>query len=454
LKVTREKTESSQAFLTVEMEPAEMEAALEDAYRRLAQKASIPGFRKGKAPRAIVERNLGHGRLLEEAVDRLLPQAYQQALKEQEIDPYAQPEMEITQMEPLVFKAVVPLPPTVELGDYRSVRMTPDPVDIKDENVNAVLEELRHQYATWEPVDRPLDYADMAIMDINGEVEGKPYVKKAAAQYPVVKESASPAPGFSEQIVGLNKDEEKEFTLPFPEDYPNKNVAGKEGRFKVKLYEIKEAKLPELDDAFARQVSPEFKSIDDLREEAVKSLRLRGEENSRMDFEERVINAVIEQAKVEYPPILVDMEISRIINEQARQLQMSGRGMDDYLKMANKTVEQLQEELRPVATKNVTASLVLGSVAEAEKIEATEEDIQNGIDNMTRGAEGDRQEELRRLLDTPQTRQSLTQSLKTRKTIERLAGIAKSAEIVENKDSGEKQETAAGEPPKEEKQSE
>jgi trigger factor len=450
LKVIREKVENSQAFLTVELEPAEMETGLQDAYRRLSQKASIPGFRKGKAPRAVVERHLGKSRLLDEAIDRLLPQAYEQALKEQEIEPYAQPELEIAQTDPLIFKAVVPLKPTVELGDYRSIRMTPNPVEIKDENVNAVLDELRLQYATWEPVDRPLALSDMAVMDISGEVEGRPYVKKLAAQYPVVKDSASPAPGFAEQIIDMKKDEEKEFNLGFPADYPNKNVAGKEVHFKVKLHEVKEQKLPELDEAFVKQVSTEFKTVEDLREEAVKGLRMRGEESSRMDFEERAINAVIEQSKVEYPPVLVTVETNRIINEQARQLQLSGRGMDEYLKMTNKTVEQLQEELRPIATKNVTASLVLGRVAEAEKVEVAEADIENGINNMVRSAPEERREEMRRLMDTPQTRESLRASLKTRKTIERLTDIAKSSEIGENKDRGENT-TVTEEKPEEEK---
>jgi trigger factor len=452
LKITREKVENSQAFLTVEMEPAEMEAGLQDAYRRLAQKANIPGFRKGKAPRVVVERQLGKSRLLEEALDHMLPQAYQQALKEQDIDPYAQPELEIATTEPLVFKAVVPLKPTVELGDYRSIRMAPNQVDIKDENVDAVLDELRHQHATWEPVERPLALNDMAVMDISGEVEGKPYVQKAAAQYPVIKETISPAPGFPDQIVGMNKEEEREFTLSFPADYPNKNVAGKEGHFRVRLHEVKEEKLPDLDEAFVKQISAEFKTVADLREEAAKSLKVRGEENSRMEFEERVINAVIEGSKVAYPPVLVEMETNHIVNEQARQLQMSGRGMDEYLKMTNKTVEQLQDELRPTATRNVAAALVMGRVAEAEKIEVSEADIENGIDNMVRSTPEERREEMRRFLDTPQTRQSLRQSLLTRKTIERLTGIAKSSEIAENKDSGEN--TAAEEKPKEEKENE
>jgi trigger factor len=425
LKVTKDKEENRQAFLTIEMEPAEMEDGLQHAYERLVKKADIPGFRKGKAPRAIVERTLGKARLLEDALDHLLPQAYEQAIKEQAIEPYGQPELEITQSQPLIFKAVVPLMPTVELGDYRSIRMQPEPVDIKEENTNAVLEELRHQHATWEPVTRPLAYDDMAVIDINGEVEDKPYVKRAAAQMQVTKDQITPAPGFAAQIVGMKKGEEKEFDIKFPADYPGETVAGKEGHFKVKLHEIKEEKLPGIDDGLATQVSPEFKTLDILKEEVTKSLKLRGEERARIDFEEKLINAVVEQSKVEYPPVLIDLETNRILNEQARQLQLTGQGMDQYLKSINKTAEQLHEELRPVATKNVAAALVLGKIADEEKIEVTQADMENGIDNMARSVAADKKDEFRKLLDNPRTRDSLEQSLKTRKTIERLTEIAK-----------------------------
>jgi trigger factor len=425
LKVTKEKVENSQAFLTIEMEPADMEAGMQHAYQHLVQKANIPGFRKGKAPRHVVERTLGKDRMLEEAIDHMVPEAYQQALKEQEIEPYAQPQVEITQAEPLIFKAVVPLMPAVTLGDYKSIQMSPEPVDIKEENINSVIEELRHQHATWEPVDRALDYNDLAVIDINADSEEKPFVQRVGSQYQALKDSISPAPGFADQIVGMKKGESKEFDLTFPEDYPGSQFAGKQAHFKVNLHEVKEEKLPELNDDFAAQVSPEFKTVQTLREEVVKSLKLRGEENARMDHEEKVINAAVEQAKIEYPPVIVDLEINRILNEQARQLQMTGQGMDEYLRSINKTPAQLQEELRPIAQKNVAASLVLSKIAETEKIEVTEDEINNGINNMCRGVAEDKQEEMRKMLDTPQNRQSLTQSLKTRKTIERLTDIAK-----------------------------
>lgn len=441
MKVTKEKVENSQAYLTIEMEPADMEEGMKDAYHHLVQTANIPGFRKGKAPRPVVERTLGKARMLEEAIDHMIPEAYRKALEEQKIQPYAQPEVEITKADPLVFKAIVPLVPTVTLGDYKSIRLQPEVPEIKEENINSVMEELRHQHATWEPVDRPVQYNDLTVIDINADDnEDKPLVKKASSQYQVLKDSISPAPGFAEQLIGMKKGEKKEFDLKFPDDYPSRQIAGKPAHFRVTLHEIKEEKLPELNDDFARQISTQFTTLEDLRKEAEKSLKLRAEERARMDFEEKIINTAVEQSKIEYPPVVIDIEVERIINDQARQLQMSGQGLDDYLKRINKTPQQLVDELKPLAKRNVEASLVLSKISEEEKIEVTEEEIMNGINNMVRSISTDKQEEMRKLLDTPQTRQSLIQSIKTRKTIERLADIAKN-----------KQEESAKEKKEEEK---
>jgi trigger factor len=447
LKVTREKVENSQAFITVEIEPSEMEAPMESSFKRISQKANIPGFRKGKAPRAIVEQYVGKESIIEDALKHLVPQAYEQALKEQEIEPFAQPEVEITQTDPVIFKAVVPLAPNVELGDYQSIEIEPEEVEVTDENIDAVVEELRHQNATWEPVDRPLEYNDLATIDINSNADEKPYVQRVGTQYQVVKDSVAPAPGFADQIVGMKKGEEKEFKLTLPDDYPNTAIAGKEATFKVKLSEIKKEILPELNDEFVGTISKELKTIDDLREEVGKNLKIQHEERVRTEFQEKVVETAIERSKIDYPPILVEMEINRILNEQARQLQMSGRNIEDYLRSINKTEGQLREELRPVATKNVEASLTLSKVAEAEKIEVTDSEIDESIDNMAGNVPEERREEMRKMLDTPQTRESIKQSMLTRKTIEMLADIAssKKSEKPETGTTKKKQEGGEGE---------
>jgi len=428
VKVTREKIENCQAYLTVEMEPTEMAESMEDGYRHLVQRANIPGFRKGKAPRAVVERQLGKERMLEEAIEHLLPRAYEQAVKEQELKPYAQPEIEIVQTEPVIFKAVVPLPPTVELGDYQGIRLTQEPVTVTDENVNNVLENLRHQNAVWEPVARPLAHNDMAVLDINSTVEEKPFLQRVGAQYQLEKDSVLPLPGFVEQLLGMSKGEEKEFKLKLPDDYATAELAGKEVSFKVKILEVKEEKLPALDDAFAQQISSEYQTLDVLRGKVAESLKQSAEEQSRINFEQLLIKAAVEKAVANFPPVLVEMELNRLLNEQARQLQMSGISIEVYLQNIKKTEAELREELRPAAARNITGSLVLDKIAEVEKVEVSDTDVNAEIERIVGGTVENKKEEVRQLLATPQNRDSLIRSLLTRKTMDRLVTIARGPE--------------------------
>ncbi len=425
MKVTNEKTENCQVFLSIEMEPAEVEESLEKSYYRLVRKMNIPGFRKGKAPREILERYIGKDSLLEDALDNLLPEAYEKAIKEQKIEAIAQPHIEIAQTDPVVFKATVPLPPKVELGDYHHIQVTPEPVESTGDDVNAVIEQLRHRHATWEPVERPVDFDDLVVLDIESNIEDKPFINQKAVQYQVLRDLPFPAPGFAEQLLGMKKNEEKEFKLQFPSDFPRGELAGKVPSFKVKISEIKQERLPELDDEFASRVNPDFKTLDSLQERVSTDLKLRAEEKARIDFEERVIEAVVDLAELEFPPILVEMEVARLLNEQSRHLQMSGKGLEEYLGTINKTKEELQEELHPVATKRVIRSLVLGNIAEEEKIEVSESEVNAEIENMIK-SDTDNKDELPKFLNTPQARKSIEQLLITRKTMQRLVEIAKS----------------------------
>jgi trigger factor len=428
VKVTKDKTENSQVFLTIEMEPAEVENALEMAYHRLVKKTNIPGFRKGKAPRLILERYIGKESLLDDALDSLLPEAYQRAIKEQEIEAIARPDIEIVQTDPVVFKAVVPLRPVIELGNYRDIRAAPEPVEVNDSDVNTVIEQLRHQQATWEPVERPVALGDMVVLDIESTIGGEPFISRKAVQFQVVEGASLPAPGFSQQLVGMERNQEREFVLEFPPDYPRGELAGKSASFKVKVTEVKQERLPELDSEFAEQVSPEFKTMDKLREEISTGLRLRAEERAKMDLEERVVEAAVGQAKVEFPPVLVAMEVDRLLDQQLQRWQMGDKRLDEYLKSIKKTEAELRDELRPLATQRVTRSLVLGKITDEEKIEVTDSEIDTEIESMTKGAAeskaDNKKEELSRFLNTPQSREAIRQSLIKRKSIQRLVEIA------------------------------
>ncbi|MDP2730014.1 MAG: trigger factor [Dehalococcoidales bacterium] len=426
MKVTNEKTENRQAFLTVEMEPAEVEESMEGAYRQIVKKTKIPGFRQGKAPRAILERYIGKERLFNEALNNLLPSAYEKAINEQEIEAFAQPQIEVAQTDPLVFKVMVPLKPVVKLGDYRQIEIAPEPVkEVTGEDIDEVIERLRHQHATWEPVDRPVEFNDLVVLDIESHVEDKPFINQKGAQYQVIRDQSFPLPGFSEQLANMKNNEEKKFKLQVPPDYPGNELAGKEAVFKVKLSEIKQEILPELNNNFAQEVSADFKSLASLRKRIESELKNKAEENARLNYEDRVVDAVVNLSEMDFPPILVETEISRFLNQR---FQNSSQGLDEYLSNVNKTEEEIREELRPPATEKVSRSLVLSKVAEEEKIEISPAQIDTEIKNITEGANSNKVE-LEKALNTPQFRTSIEQTLFTRKTIQRLTEMANKGKI-------------------------
>jgi trigger factor len=424
MKVTKEKTENSQAYLLVEMEPAEVEESLEKSYRQLVQRTRVPGFRLGKTPRVIFERYYTRQGLLDKAIEDLVPQAYEKAIKEQEIEPIARPQIEITQAEPLVFKAIVPLKPTVKLGDYNQLRLTAEPAkEVGDKDVDEVIEALRHQHATWEPVAREVQSGDLVTIDIWSEVDGKPYINQKGGQYQATAGSAFPMPGFAEKIIGMKPEEEKEFTLSFPADDPRTEYAGKEVKFKIRLNEIKEEKLSDLNDDFAKLVNAELTTIAALRERMTTNMKLRAEDDAKKAYEDKILDTAVSQSQIEFPEVLVDSEIHRMMDQQFQTRER----LEAYLKSTNKTEEQLHEELHSeyhdLATTRVKRSLLLGKVAEEEKIKVEASEIDTEIEKMLKASEADR-DRLKSALDTQEFRESISRTLLTNKTIERLKTIA------------------------------
>ena len=443
MKVKAERIENSQVVLEVEVEPEEEERSLEAAYRRLVKSTNIPGFRKGKAPRAMVERYLGREFLLQDALERLVPELLNQAIEEQELQPVAQPDVEVTQTEPVVaFKAVVPVSPTVELGDYRGLRVEREPVEVSDEDVNRVVDQLREQHAPWEPVDRAVQLNDLVTMDVEGRVGEEELERREGIQYEVLDGFAFPVPGFAEKLVGLEKDKEAEFTISFPPEHERSELAGQECWFKVLVTEVKEKKLPEADDEFARSVGEEFETFEALRERIMSNLKGMAEQQAGRAYEEEVVDAVVEQAKVEFPPVLVESEIDRLIRDQERELNLSKLSLEDYLGRMKMSAEQLRDELRPVATKRIARSLVLSKVVEDEKIEVSDEEINAEIEEVAQGA-GERGPEFRDFFSSPIGRQALEQTLLTRNTVNLLTQLASGeADAGEPEDEGAESEAA------------
>ncbi len=427
MKVTKEKNESCQAFLTIEMETTEVEESLEQAYHRLVRRANVPGFRKGKAPRPILERYIGREKLLENALDSLIPQAYDKAIKEQGIEAIAQPQIEVTQTEPVVFKVIVPLKPIIKLGDYDHLKIEmPNVAEVTDGQVDAVISELRHQHADWESIElRPADFGDLVVIDVESSIEGKQLTDQKSVAYQLRRNVPVPAPGFAEQLTGMKKDEVKEFKLKLPDNYSVSDLAGKEVSFKVKVSDISQEVLPELNNQFVGKVKPELETwtLDALRQEIAAELKRNDEKSTIQKLEEKVIEAIVGVSEVEFPPILVETELNRILNQRFPKGQEE---LEEYLKRINKTPEAFHQGLHPLAASRVTRSLVLGKVSEMEKIEVSDAEMDTEIENIIK-TYPDNEEETRKILDTPQNREALKNGILSRKTLQRLVEIAKAS---------------------------
>lgn len=421
MKVATKKIENSQVVLDIEVGTSEVEKSLDETYRRLVNQLSIPGFRRGKAPRPVLERHIGRQTFFQKALEQLIPQVYEQAVKSEGIEAIAQPQIEVIQTEPVILKAIVPVSPTVKLGNYYDIRLESESVEITGEEVDAAIEQLRYQQAVLLPVERSVQFGDAVILDVDASIQGKPVLNYKDAVCEVVEHSSLPLPGFTEKLEGMEKNKQKNFTLSFSGDYAIKEFAGKECAFSVVIAEIKERRLPELNDELARSVGSG--DLASLRERISSDLRARAEERARSDFRRRVVDAVVELSEVEYPPVLEEMEIDRLIGKEAGNFPGGMKELEDYLMRMERTVEEHREELRPVAARRLARSLVLDKVAEAGKIEVTASEVDNEVERILKDA-GEKAEEARKLLELSQTRKSIQQFILVRKTEERLEQIA------------------------------
>jgi trigger factor len=409
--------------MKVEIEPAEIDASLEHAYHHVVKEVAVPGFRKGKTPRAVLEQYVGKEALRKEAVEELVPELCMKIIDEQKLEVVAQPQVEVLQQDPLVFKAIFSLRPEVELGDYRSIRIERPTVEVGDSEVDEFMQKLRERHGEWTPASRPAGFEDMVIIDVTQAEKGGETKSHEGQQVLLMKDSMLPLPGFSEHVVGLAAGEEKEFTISFAQDYRLKELAGKEFLFKVKVNEVKEKHLPELDDEFAKSLGEGMDTIDALRKYAADGLKRAAEDRASKEYEDKVLESVVgSAAKLEYPPVLVEDEINRLLRDRDMALRDRG-GLRSYLKVFKKTEEELREELRPRAVEQVRRELVLGKIAEDEKIAVAPPEVDAEIENMMKGA-GDNAERLQELFGSPQAHQIMENRMIARKAVQRLVNIA------------------------------
>lgn len=385
MKAVFEGKEGNKVSFNFEIGTEEFEKAVQQAYLKNRSRFNIPGFRKGRAPRKIIELNYGEGIFYEEALNSILPEQYEKAVEELELEPVDTPEVDIEEIEkgnPILVKIEVDVKPEVKLGDYKSIELEKIEYNVTDEMIETEIESLQNANARLiDANDREAKERDLLTIDFEGYVDGEKFPGGSAEGHQLELGSNTFIPGFEEQLVGKAKDEEVEVNVTFPEEYHEESLAGKDATFKVKIHDIKEKQLPELDDEFAKDVS-EFDTLEELREDIKERLEKDLKEQERIEKENKVIEKVMEISEVDIPEGMIESQI----DDELRQFdfRMRGQGLDleQYLKLTGMTVEDLREQFRPAATNRVNADLVLEEIAKVEEITATEEDIDEELKKM------------------------------------------------------------------------
>lgn len=382
MKVTRDSSSPIELKLTVEMAAEDENPYLERSYRRTVGRVNVPGFRRGKAPRRVVERVVGRTALLQEALDYMVPETLDRVLREEEVRAFGEPSIEVTDLDPVAFTATVPLEPTVELGDYRAIRVTADAEEVGAEQIDAVLENIRQEQALWEPVERPAQYGDRLNLNVKGVIGEETVVDDADVEYVPEAENVLPFPGFAPHLLGLSEDDESEFTMTVPADYPREQYAGKEVAFWVEVLSVKEKTLPDLDDELAKSVGEGYDDLATLRATLTENMTARAAAEARGRLEQQSLEALCDAAVVNASPLLYERELEALMSERERMLRQQGIDLPTYLRYIGRTPEQFQEEMRPSAERRLLSGLVLRKLAEAEAIEVSDDDVQSEVDRM------------------------------------------------------------------------
>ena len=385
MSVQVETLEKSMAKLTIEVSAEEFETALDKAYKKNKNKISLPGFRKGKAPRAMIEKMYGTGVFYEDAANDLIPNAYESAAKESELEIVAQPSIDVTQIEkgkPFIFTATVAVKPEVTLGEYKGIEVEKKTAEVTDEELQAEIDKVRESNSRMITVDdRAVQDGDITTIDFEGFVDGEPFEGGKGEDYPLTIGSHSFIDNFEEQLIGKNIGEETEVNVTFPEQYQAEELQGKPAVFKVTIKEIKVKELPELDDDFAQDVS-EFDTVDEYKEDLKKKLLENKEAALKREKEEDVVGKIIENATMEIPDPMVDTQVRQMVQEFSQRIQSQGLSLQQYMQFTGMTPESLTNELQPQALKRIQSRLVLEAVAEAENIETSDEDLEKELEKM------------------------------------------------------------------------
>ena len=380
-----EKLEHNMAKLTIEVSAEELEKALQGAYNKQKKNISIPGFRKGKVPRQMIEKMYGPEVFYDDAANQLIPEAYGKVYDEKDLEIVSQPKIDIVQIEkgkPFIFTAEVALKPEVTLGEYKGLKVEKISNRVTQKEIEAKLVEEQEKNArTVSVTDRPVQDKDEVVLDFEGFVDGVAFEGGKGENYPLTIGSGAFIPGFEEQLIGANQEEEKEVNVKFPEEYHAKDLAGKEAVFKCTVHEIKVKELPELDDEFASEVS-EFETLDAYKADIKAKIKEQKIAEGKRKQEDKAVEEAVANAQMDIPDAMVDTEVRQMANDFAQRLQQQGLTLDQYFQFTGMTAEKMTDELKPQALKRIQTRLVLEAIVKAENIEISDEKIDEEIQKM------------------------------------------------------------------------
>ncbi len=390
-----EKTKNAnEVKVEITVEAEKFDEAVKKVYFKSAKYFNIPGFRKGKAPMPIVERYYGKEIFYEDAFNEVAKEALEETIKENKLDVVSRPDIEVTQIEKgkdLIFEATMQTKPEVELGKYKGIEIQKIEYNVTDEDINYELEHMQEHNSRLISIEnRPVEKGDIATIDFEGFVDGKAFEGGKAKEHELEIGSNTFIPGFEDQVIGMKIDEERDIQVKFPDEYFSKDLAGKEATFKVKVHEIKKKELPTLDDEFAKDVS-EFDTLKELKKSIQEKKQKQNEEKAKYETQEAVVKAVCENVKVEIPSGMIETEVDNMLKEIEQRLSYQGLKLEQYMQMMKKTEEEIRKEYEPQAIEAIKSRLTLEAIIKAEKIEATEEEIEEKVKEMAKnyGKEND-----------------------------------------------------------------
>ena len=425
MNVKVENTENkNEVKLTFNIEAEKFEEAMKKVYTKTAKYFSIPGFRKGKAPMQLVERQYGSAIFYEDAFNELVPEIYDEAIKENKVDAVSKPNIDIVQMEKgkeLIFTATVETKPEVELGKYKGIEIKKIEYNTSDKDIEHELGHMAERNARLVTIeDRAVEKGDIVTIDFEGSVDGVKFEGGKAENHELEIGSNSFIPGFEDQIIGMKVDEEKDIKVKFPDEYFSKDLAGKDAVFAIKLHEIKKKELPKMDDEFAKDVS-EFDTLEELKNSIKEKLDTENANKVKFETEEEAIKTVCDNTKIDIPNGMIEMEIDNMIRDMENRLSYQGLNLKQYLQMMGRTEESIREDFKEQAEKSIKSRLVLEAIVKAEKIEVTPDEITEKIKEMAKQY-GRKEEEL---LTNEQLKDYISENMKTEKAIEFIVKNAK-----------------------------